>query len=189
MRGCALVGVAAWVIAVVVLGLSPAAAGAYVHDSQEHVAVAADGSLTADAEAWIRTETAAAEAKWRAQPTPADEDIKAYHKMLVNRFLPPAGRVLPLAMGQATEAQVCGWPMGSNCWLYERDDTDVTQGSQNLYYAQSWSGTEYCDSPTLCTFADGPREDLFKTNLDWPQVAGPPGVTCNVHQQPGGTIH
>ncbi|TMK38819.1 MAG: RHS repeat-associated core domain-containing protein [Actinobacteria bacterium] len=120
---------------------------AYTTDAQTHAVVTADGTtLTAGAQAWIKAYSQAVEQRWSAGGGSAG-DITAFKKMLLWRFLPPAGSVLPMAAGTSTQSQVCSPAIQAGCWYYQRDDHGINAGSQGghfidwTYYGPPYYGT------------------------------------------------
>lgn len=182
------------------LAMHPSSASA-VTDADAHVAVGADGKLTAAAQNWLKNYNQSDESTWLGQGPAAQKDVQDFYRLLLRRYLPPAGKVLPLAPGQITQAQVCGYPMpASTCWLYRRDDRTVFHCLNGppvvpcLTYYETWNRTAFC-TVMSCTFPHtAPAEDLFRSGVyyfkktsTWTFNGQTYSQTCDDLRQPGGT--
>ena len=160
-------------------------------DNDLHVVVTADGtSLTAQAQTWLKNYDQTVQNRWYGEGFgQAKADAEAFYLMLVMRYLPPAGKVLPLTAGAITKSQVCGYPMGSNCFLYTRDDRSVSQGqttpvTPSLTYSLNWTATSPCGAGITCHFGPS-RSDVFVSATFYQTLADQWGRPCNSHQAPG----
>jgi hypothetical protein len=126
---------------------------AYTDDEDVHAVVTADGTtLTEAAKEWIKDYDQAAEARWRAAGSQAEDDIWQFKAaILINRFIPYGGRVADLSPGQISRTEYC-YPqlITVGCWLYERDDRSTPSqmsGIRNLGLGWYGYGWRYQETP------------------------------------------
>ncbi len=83
------------------------------------------GSLTSEAQEFLKNYDSTLDKKWIDVGSKAVNDNAVFKTRLVGRFLPFAGRVIPVVAGALTAYEVCSAYVHNGCWLFERNDTDL----------------------------------------------------------------